>query len=313
MATNNNETFLFPPQASTYAKDVDALYYYIHYLSVFFWVLVTAAIIFFVWRWKRGHKEGVGPSHNLPLELTWSIIPLILVISIFLWGFKAFMTMSRAPGDAETIHVVGKKWLWDFEYPSGQKAIGELNVEVNKPYRLVMTAEDVIHSFSVPTFRNKMDVVPGRYTTFWFEATMTGEHQVFCTEYCGDGHSDMLAKIVVHTPEDYAKWVQENQTEDTTTPLPELGAKLYQTKACFTCHSTDGSVKVGPSFKDLFGHEVDLTNGTKVTADEEYIRESILQPAAKVVQGFAPVMPTYQGQLSDREVNALIEYIKSVK
>jgi len=308
----NNDSVLFPPQASTYAKDVDALFYFIHYLSIFFWVLIVAGIVYFVWRYKRGHKEGVGPSHNLPLELTWSIIPVILVVAMFLWGFKSFMFMSRAPGDAEQIHVTAKKWLWNFEYANGQQAIGELHVQVGKPYKLIMTSEDVIHSFYVPTFRNKMDVVPGRYTTYWFEPTLVGDQQVFCTEYCGDGHSDMLAKIVVHTPEDYAKWVEENQKEDTTTPLPELGAKLYQSKACFTCHSTDGSIKVGPSFKGLFGKQEQTSAGT-VTVDEEYIRESVLQPAAKVVQGFQPVMPTYQGQLSDREVSGLIEYIKTLK
>ncbi|WP_373047091.1 cytochrome c oxidase subunit II [Vulgatibacter sp.] len=308
----NNDSILFPPQASTFAQDVDALYYFIHYLSVFFWVGIVAAIVYFVWRYKRGHREGVGPSHNLPMELTWSIIPLILVIAVFLWGFKGFMGMSRAPSGAEQIQVTGKKWLWNFEYPNGQQAIGELHVEVNKPYKLIMTSEDVIHSFFVPSFRNKMDVVPGRITTFWFEPTMVGEQQVFCTEYCGDGHSDMLAKIVVHTPEDYAKWVEENQKEDTTTPLPELGEKLYTSKACFTCHSTDGSVKVGPTFQGLFGKQEQLTTGQTVPVDEEYLRESILQPNAKVVQGYQPVMPTYQGQLSDREVSGLIEYIKTL-
>ena len=308
-----NDSFLFPPQASTYAADVDALYYFIHYVSVFFWVLIVAAIIFFLWRYRRGHKDGVGPSHSLPLELTWSVIPLILVIAMFLWGFKGFMVMSRSPGDAETINVTAKKWLWNFEYPSGQQAIGELHVEVNKPYKLIMTSEDVIHSLFVPAFRNKMDVVPGRYTTFWFEATLTGEHQVFCTEYCGDGHSDMLAKVIDHTPEDYAKWVEENQKEDTTTPLPQLGEKLFTSKACFTCHSTDGSTKVGPTFKGLFGKQEPLADGSTVTVDEDYLRESFLQPNAKIVQGFQPVMPTYQGQLSEREISGLIEYIKTLQ
>jgi len=308
-----NDSFLFPPQASTYAADVDALYYFIHYVGVFFWVLIVAAIVYFLWRYRRGHKEGVGPSHSLPLELTWSIIPLILVIAMFLWGFKGFMTLSRAPGNAETINVTARKWSWNFEYGNGQRLTNELHVEVNKPYKLVMTSEDVIHSFYVPSFRNKMDVIPGRYTTFWFEATQTGEHQVFCTEYCGDGHSDMLAKIHVHTPEDFAKWQKESQVEDTTTPLPELGAKLYNSRACFTCHSTDGSAKVGPSFKGLFGKQEQLADGTTVTVDEEYLRESMLQPNAKVVQGFQPVMPTYQGQLTDREISGLIEYIKTLQ
>lgn len=309
----NNDSFLFPPQASTYAKDVDALYYFVHYLSIFFWVLIVSTLLYFAWRYRKGHKEGVGPSHSLPLELTWSVIPLILVVSIFLWGFKSFMVLSTSPAGAEEIHVTAKKWLWSFEYPNGQQAIGELHVEVNKPYKLIMTADDVIHSFYVPSFRNKMDVLPGRYTTFWFEATEVGEHQVFCTEYCGDGHSDMLAKIVVHTPEDYAKWVQENQVEDTTTPLPELGEKLYTSKACWTCHSNDGTTKVGPTFKGIFGKQETMADGSVVTVDEDYLRESMLQPNARVVQGFQPVMPTYQGQLTEREISGLIEYIKTLQ
>lgn len=309
-----NDSFLFPPQASTYAEDVDALYYFIHYVSVFFWVLIVLAIVFFLWRWRRGHKEGVGPSHSLPLELTWSIIPLILVVAMFLWGFKGFMVLSHPPGDAEEIHVTARKWQWAFEYPDGRRALSELHVEVNKPYKLVMTSEDVIHSFSVPSFRNKMDVLPGRYTSFWFEATIPGEHQVFCTEYCGDGHSDMLAKIIVHTPEEYERWVEESQVEDTTTPLPELGAQIFAGKGvCHTCHSIDGTTKIGPTLQGVFGQEEQMTDGSTVVVDEEYLRESILQPNAKVVQGFAPTMPTYQGQLTDREVSGLIEYIKTLQ
>jgi len=313
MPTTNHDSILFPPQASTFAKDVDSLYYFIHYLSIFFWVLIVAGIVFFAWRWRRGHKEGAAPSHNLPLELTWSIIPLVLVISIFLWGFKSFMHMSRSPGDATDVHVTAQKWSWSFEYPNGMKAMNELHVVLDKPVRLIMTSNDVIHSFYVPSFRNKMDVIPGRYTTFWFQPTMLGEQQVFCTEFCGDGHSEMLAKIIVHTQEDYDAWVKANATEDTTTPLPELGEKLFTSKACFTCHSVDGSTKVGPSFKGIYGHEVSLTDGSKATVDENYIRESVLQPNAKVVAGFAPVMPSFQGQLTDREINGLIEYIKSLK
>lgn len=313
MPTNENSV-LFPPQASTFAKDVDVLYYFIHYLSVFFWVLIVVGIVYFVWRYRRGHKEGVGPSHNLPLELTWSIIPLILVVAIFLWGFKTFMVISRAPGDAETINVTGQKWSWNFEYPNGFQQMGELHVQLDKPYKLVMTSNDVIHSFFVPSFRNKMDVVPGRYTTFWFQPTMLGEHQVFCTEFCGDSHSDMLAKIIVHDEAGYQEWLESTQVEDTTTPLPELGERIFAGKGvCFTCHSLDGSAKVGPTFQGLFGKEEQLADGSTVTVDEEYIRESILQPNAKVVQGFAPTMPTYQGQLTDREVSGLIEYIKTLQ
>jgi cytochrome c oxidase subunit II len=306
------ESVLLPPEGSSFAHNVDALYYFIHYLSLFFYILIVGAIVYFLWRYRRGHREGPGPTHNLPLELTWSVIPLILLLAMFLWGFRGYMDMSMPPKGATEIHVVGKQWLWTFEYPDGFQQIGELHVPVNKPVNLVMTSEDVIHSFFVPSFRQKMDVIPGRYTSFWFDPILVGEHHVFCTEYCGDGHSDMLAKLVVHTPEDYEAWKKKAQEEDTTTPLPELGAKLYQSKACFTCHSTDGSVKVGPSFKGIYGHSVTLSDGTSVTVDDNYIRESILNPTAQVVQGFPPAMPSFQGQLRDREIAGLIAFIKSL-
>lgn len=305
--------FLYPPKASTYAEDVDALMNFINYLSIFFWVLITGAILYFAWRYRRGHKEGVGPSHSLPLELTWSIIPLILVIAIFLWGFKTFMVLSRAPGDAMEIHVTGQKWSWSFEYPEyGIRTTNEIHVPVNRPVKLIMTSSDVIHSFFVPSFRNKMDVVPGRTTSLWFEATELGPQRVYCAEYCGDAHWNMTGWIHVVTEEEFEAWVEESSQEDTTTPLPQLGEQLFTSKACFTCHTTDGSPKIGPSFKGLFGREVRLQGGNSVVADEGYIRESILQPNAKIVEGFAPTMPPYQGQLSERELNGLIEYIKSL-
>lgn len=311
---SNEGTFLFPPQASTYAQDVDSLYYFIHYLSVFFWVLIAGAIVYFAWRYRPGHKEGAGPSHSLPLELTWTVIPLILVIAIFLWGFKTYMVLSTAPGDAKEIYVTAHKWRWDFEDPTHNiRTTNEITVPINTPIKLIMTSSDVIHSFYVPSFRNKMDVVPGRKTSFWFEATKLGPQDIYCAEFCGDGHSVMLGTINVVTQEEYEKWVEEASVEDTTTPLPELGEKLFQSKACFTCHSTDGSASIGPTFQGIFGHDVELNDGSTVVVDEDYLRESMLQPNAKVVKGFQPVMPSYQGQLSEREINGLIEYIKSLK
>lgn len=306
------DSWLLPPKASTFADNVDALYYFIHYLSLFFYVLIVGAIIYFIFRYRRGHREGSGPTHNLPLEITWSVIPLILLLAMFLWGFRGFMDMSLAPRGAEEIKVVGRQWMWQFQYPNGFSQIGELHVPVGKPIKLVMSSEDVLHSFFVPTFRQKLDVIPGRYTSIWFEATMLGEHIVFCTEFCGDAHSDMLAKIVVHTPEDYAAWVEKAAQEDTTTPLPELGERLYTSKACFTCHSNDGSVKVGPSFQGLFGSTRQFADGGSAVADETYLRQSMLEPAARIVQGFAPAMPSFQGQLRDREIEALIAYIRTL-
>jgi cytochrome c oxidase subunit 2 len=306
------DSLLLPPEGSTFAQNVDALYYFIHYLSLIAYVGIVGAILFFVFRYRRGHREGAGPTHNLPLELTWSVIPLILLLAMFLWGFRGYMDMSLPPKGATEIHLTAKQWLWTFEYPDGFSQIGELHVPVDKPVNLIMTSEDVIHSFFVPTFRQKMDVVPGRYTSYWFQPTLVGEHQVFCTEYCGDGHSDMLAKVIVHTAEDYEVWKKKAQEEDTTTPLPELGAKLYQSKACFTCHSTDGSVKVGPSFKGIYGHPAELSDGSTVVVNDDYIRESVLNPTAKIVKGFAPAMPSFQGQLREREIAALIAFIKSL-
>lgn len=305
--------FLYPPRASTYAGDVDALMNFINYLSIFFWVLITGAIIYFAWKYSR-EKHEAAPAHNTALEITWTVIPTILVIAIFAWGFKSFMTLSRAPGDAMEIHVTGQKWSWAFEYPEhGVRTVNDFVVPVNQPVKLIMSSTDVIHSFWVPAFRNKMDVLPGRTTTLWFEATEEGDYRVFCTEYCGDAHWNMKGSVKVVSAEEFDGWIEENSKEDTTTPLPELGAKLFQAKACFTCHTTDGSSSIGPTLKGVFGHDVDLADGKSVKADEDYLRESILQPGAKVVKGFAPAMPSYQGQLTDRELNGLIEYIKTLE
>lgn len=304
--------FLYPSKASTYAGDVDALMNFINYLSIFFWVLITGAIIYFAWKYSR-EKHEPPPPHNTALEITWTVIPTILVVAIFAWGFKSFMTLSRAPGDAMEIHVTGQKWSWAFEYPEGVRTMNELTVPVNQPVKLIMSSTDVIHSFWVPAFRNKMDVLPGRTTTLWFEATELGDHRLFCAEYCGDAHWNMKGNIKVVTAEEFEAWLEENSKEDTTTPLPELGGQLFQSKACFTCHTTDGTAGIGPTLKGVFGQEVALNDGTSVLADEAYIRESILQPGAKIVEGFIPTMPSYQGQLSERELNGLVEFIKTLE
>ncbi len=305
--------FLYPPRASTYAGDVDALMNFINYLSIFFWVLITGAILYFTWKYSREKHKAPAP-HNTALEVTWTVIPTILVVAIFAWGFKSFMTLSRAPRDAMEIHVTGQKWSWAFEYPDyGIQTAQNLTVPVNRPVKLIMSSTDVIHSFWVPAFRNKMDVLPGRTTTLWFEATEPGDYRIYCTEYCGDSHWNMTGWVKVVSQEEFDAWVEENTKEDTTTPLPELGEQLFTQRVCHTCHSTDGSDKIGPTLKGIFGHEVELADGRKVIVDEDYLRESILEPGAKVVKGFQPVMPSYKGQLKDRQVNALIEYIKTLK
>jgi cytochrome c oxidase subunit 2 len=222
--------------------------------------------------------------------------------------------MHIAPKDALEIKVTGQKWFWVFDYPNGANSMNDLVVPVGKPVKLLMSSQDVIHSFFVPDFRVKMDVLPNRYTITWFEALNEGEYEIFCTEYCGKGHSEMLGKVKVLSEEDYAKWLSSAAADiPEGASLEEVGAKLYTSKACVTCHSLDGTPGVAPSFLNKFGSQEQLTNGTNILVDENYVRESILNPQAKVVLGFQPVMPTYQGVLTDRQIDALIAYLKTLK
>lgn len=301
---------LLPPQASTFAEAVDPLFIFLHVLSVICLVLITGAAIYFVLRWKRGHKEGPGPSHNTAVELTWSAVPLVIVMAIFLWGFRGWMGMTVPPREAIDLQLIAQKWSWSFVYPNGQSS-PELHVPLNQPVRLTMRSNDVLHSFYVRAFRQKLDVLPGRYTTTWFQATQLGEFEVQCAEYCGDGHSRMMAKVVVHEPAAYEEWVKGLDKD--VVASPQIGEKLYTERQCMGCHSLDGTPRVGPSFKGLWGKTENLVGGATVVVDEEYLRESMLNPTAKIVMGFPPAMPPYQGQLKPGEVNSLIEYIKTLK
>ena len=301
-----------PVQASTGAPAVDRLFFFILWLSVAFFVLIVGLMVLFVVRYRRRAGRtapDASPSHNTALELTWTIIPLILVIVIFAWGFKVFMDMSTPPGNAYEVLVTGQKWKWLFTYPNGH-VDENLHVPVDTPVRLVMTSEDVIHSFYVPAFRMKKDVVPGRYTKAWFRANKTGEYQVYCAEYCGTSHSDMLSMVVVHEPGGFESWLDKAADFLNTMPPAEAGAKLVAQRGCAQCHSVDGRGGIGPSLKGVFGHQVQLVSGPPLVADEDYIRESILEPQARVVAGYQPVMPTYKGRLKDAEITAIIEYLK---
>lgn len=313
----NKQSFLLPNQGSTIAQDVDTLFYFILIASIVIFAIVVAGLIFFTIRYRRQSaqpEKTYGKDHNLKLELIWSIIPTILVIIVFAWGFKVFLDMNVVPRDAMEIKVTGKKWLWTFDYPNGANSINNLVVPVDQPVKLVLSSEDVIHSFFVPGFRIKMDVLPNRYNVTWFEAVEEGEYQLFCAEYCGTGHSDMLGKVNVVSQEEYDQWLAKGLINmDADMPLEDLGAKLYTGKACNTCHTIDGTPLVGPSFKDVFGEPVTFTDGSATTIDENYIRQSILEPRSKIVAGYQPVMPTYQNLLKDRDVDALIAYIKSLK
>lgn len=305
--------FMLPSADSTLSADVDGLFLFVTYLSIFFFTIIVAGMAWFVFQYRDrpGRPKVKQVSHSTVLEVTWSVIPTILVIFIFIWGVKGFMDMAVAPRGAVEVQVTGKKWQWEFDSPDFGKSLNELVVEVDKPVKLILSAEDVLHSFYVPDFRVKMDAVPGRYTTLWFQATKVGEHQVFCTEYCGTGHSAMLAKVVVLSAEDYAKRKAESQSTGEISAAS--GEKLYSSKNCKACHSIDGARVVGPSFKALWDKDESLADGSTVKVDENYLRESILDPNAKIVATYPPAMPPYKGLLKDHEIGSLIAYIKSLQ
>jgi cytochrome c oxidase subunit 2 len=318
------------PQASTFAEGVDSLYLFIVALSVFFFVLVMGAMAYFMWKYRRQSADQKTSSitHNGKIEFLWSAIPAVLLVVIFIWGEIDFIKQTAPPTDAIDIRVTGQKWSWTVEYPDYPGKILTSNnvgprvtmiVPKGRPVRLTMTSRDVIHSFFIPAFRIKRDVVPGRYTNLWFEPTQVGEFNLFCAEYCGDQHSRMTGVIKVVEPElfesileDYAK-LEPNEGESPA----EFGGRIYSIRGCNACHSIDGSPKVGPTWKGLWGKTESLTDGASVTIDgadgENYIKESILDPNAKVVSGFAPQMPPYAGQLSDQHIEALTAYIKTLK
>ncbi len=310
-------TLFLPPGHSTFAPEVDSLFYFIFYATSFFFAIVAFGLILFAVRYRSGRKipTAPGPSHNTTLEIVWTIIPTVLAVIVFFWGFRIYLRMNIPPKDALEIKVTAQKWFWSFDYAEGAKTVNELVVPVDKPIKLLMSSRDVIHGFYIPDFRIKMDVVPNRYTVTWFEATQTGVFNLFCTQYCGKGHSEMLAKVRVVGEREYNEWLLSAAKAGAGEgmSLADFGAKLYMSKACNTCHNIDGSANVGPSFKGIFGKPVRLSNGSSVMVDENYIRESILSPQAKIVAGFQPVMPTFQGIVTDRELDALTAYIKSLK
>jgi cytochrome c oxidase subunit 2 len=309
----DGSSFWMPPQVSTVAHHTDWLFNFILAISVFFFVLIVALMVVFIIRYRRREGQGaeVSPHHNMALEVTWTVIPILLVMVIFFFGFKGFLDISTPPVNAYEIQVEAQKWNWSFVYPNGY-VDANLHVPVDRPVRLVMNSADVIHSLYVPAFRIKSDVVPGRYAKAWFEATEPGEYDLFCAEYCGTSHSDMIAHVVVHPVGEFETWLdQASNFLETMSPV-DAGRKLFQVRGCQQCHSVDGSAKVGPSLLGVFGHTQNMTDGASVVADENYIRESILEPQAKVVAGYEPVMPTYQGRLKDAEIGAVIEYLKSL-
>ncbi|HPH26515.1 MAG TPA: cytochrome c oxidase subunit II [Pseudomonadota bacterium] len=313
-------SMFFPPQASTLAPAYDTLFWSLSALLLVCFVLVISAGVYFVWkyRYRGGEHKVVEISHNTTLEVLWTVVPLIATLILFGWGFRNYMEMVVAPSNAIEVRVTGQKWKWTFEYDNGASSADTFAVPINRPVKLIMSSRDVLHSFFVPGFRNKMDVVPKKFNTMWFQATVLGEQQVFCAEYCGTDHSRMLAKVLVMTDADYSRWLEANKSLGKT-PV-ERGAKLFAGKGgCTACHanqpdSVAGQPNIGPKLWGAFGRKEALADGSSVQIDENYLRESIEYPNAKTVAGFAAgQMPTFKGVLTDPEIGDLIAYIKTLK
>jgi cytochrome c oxidase subunit 2 len=293
------------------AGQVDTLYFFILAVCVFFGLLIYGLVTLFAIRYRRRHAEETGRQihGSTTLEIIWTVIPFVIAMVIFAWGSILYYQISRPPADTLDILVVGKQWMWKIQHPQGRREINNLHVPVGQPIKLTMTSEDVIHSFYVPAFRVKMDVLPGRYTTAWFEPTKTGEYHLFCAEYCGTKHAGMGGTVTVMERTAYEKWLAGDTSDE---PMDVAGAKLFEQFRCNTCHLQESTGR-GPSLAGVFGKEVELTNGRTVVANEAYIRESILNPGAKVVAGYKQLMPTFQGQITESGILQIMAYIKSLE
>lgn len=301
----------FPEQASNFAGNVDNLFLFVLLTCLFFAVLVTLLVIYAAFKYRRNKPGEVGSlmEGNTLLEIAWTAIPLILALGIFAWGAIIYVNYRTAPTDTLDIYVIGKQWMWKLQQPNGRKEINELHVPVNRNIKLIMGSEDVIHDFYVPAFRVKMDVVPGRYNTMWFRPTKTGKYHFFCSQYCGTNHALMGGWVTVMDPAEYATWLSGEVGD--VNPA-SAGETLFTQLACVTCHLANGTGR-GPSLNGVYGAKVLLADGSIVTADNAYIRESILQPKAKIVAGYQPVMPTFQGLVTEEQILNLTAYIRSIQ
>ena len=301
-----------PESASTISGRVDALYFYLSGVTLFFTILISGVLIFFVIKYRRRSPfeipRPIAGSHKL--ETLWSVIPFMIAMSMFAWGAQIFFENSRTPKNANEIYVVGKQWMWKIQHSTGQREINELHVPTGRKIKLIMTSEDTIHDLFLPAFRIKADVLPGRYTTQWFEATKPGTYHLFCAEYCGMNHSGMIGSVIVMQPTDFDNWLSGNANQQSPAVA---GQQLYQSLGCVSCHGAHGEGGRGPTLAGLFGRRVFLTNNQTLTADEGYIRESIENPSAKVVAGFTPIMPTFQGQVTPEQLIQIISFIKSLQ
>jgi cytochrome c oxidase subunit 2 len=309
---------LFPEAASQVAPQVDALFFAWSAISIFFTALIAVLILYFMVRYRRRSVDEVGLPERAPnwLEVGWSIVPLVISLAMFAWGARVFYSMYRPPRNAVEYWTVGKQWMWKFQHPDGHREINTLHIPVGQPIKLNIQSEDVIHSFFVPAFRVKQDAVPGRQTQIFFEATKPGVYHLFCTEYCGGEHSKMIGSVIALEPEQYESWLAGGPAGRS---MAESGAELFQTLACDTCHRSSednrgagGVVARAPRLEGLYGNQVRLMDGRTLLADDEYIRESILNPAVKIVAGWQPIMPTYQGQVTEEQLAQLITYVRSL-
>ncbi|MBI4041677.1 MAG: cytochrome c oxidase subunit II [Deltaproteobacteria bacterium] len=313
------------PQASSSAHSFEILFGVIFWFSLISFLAVSTAIVFFVIKFHRTRRDPFKTpfihGHTV-LETSVAVGLFVVVMIFFIWGWADYKKILNAPQDPLEINVIGKQWLWEMEYSNGRKLINEMVVPKDEPVKLLFSSADVIHSFFIPNFRLKQDVVPGLYTTLWFQASLLGEHPVLCAEYCGSAHSKMLATLKVVSKEDYDTWQKQwekaktqkvEEAQEDAASMAEQGKGLFTQKGCTACHTVTGQKLIGPPLNGIFGKEVELQDGSKHFRDENYIRESLMTPGAKMVKGFAPLMPTFQGTLSDSEVNAVIAYLKSLK
>jgi cytochrome c oxidase subunit II len=305
-----NASALFPREASTIAPYADALYFFLLLITVIGLVLVGTLVFGFSIRYrKEKHPVAEQVEGSTLLEATWTIIPLALFLICFVWGALLYFRIYNPPTNAMNIYVVGKQWMWKAEHPGGQHEINALHVPTGRPVQLTMISQDVFHSFSIPDFRVKREVIPGRYSTVWFQATTPGTYHIFCTQYCGTNHSVMIGEVTVLSPDDYQKWTQESTSGMS---LAQNGERLFASMGCNACHSGSAAAR-GPNLAGVYGSKLQLTNGSEVLVNDAYLRDAILNPSQHITAGYAPIMPTYQGQVSEDGLIDLVEYIKTLQ
>jgi cytochrome c oxidase subunit 2 len=310
---------LFPGRASSIAPHVDAVMFFVLAIAIFFSALIAILIVGFSikYHYRRQADRSNAPTFNLAIELVWTGVPLVLVLVMFGWGARVYINEHQPPPGALEIYVLGKQWMWKVQHPEGAREINSLHIPVGRPVKLIMTSQDVIHSFYVPDFRVKQDVLPGRYSSEWFEATAPGRYHLFCAEFCGTLHSGMVGWVTAMKPTEYARWLANPEAQpglssgQAGVSMVASGERLFTRLACVTCHRADGH-GTGPALNGLIGSRVRLANGRALTADEAYIRESIVHPMRDVVRGYQPTMPTFEGQVGEEELMQLVAYIKSL-